>query len=338
MCANPRKLPDGIEAACHKCWQCRENRVNDWVGRCIAESKTALACHSITLTYGRDEAGNEDHLRAALLTYSDVQKYFKRLRKNGYPLRYFVAGEYGSEKGRSHWHLIAFWTERVPPHELNKRFIEEHWKDGWSHWEAPSYASIRYVMKYISKDIGAAERQGHVSLSKKPPLGAAYFDWLAGEYVRQGLAPQDLFYWFPEAIDRRTGKPRLFHLAKGSASADLFVAAYLRRIPYRQSPWSEVIEEYRNRHTPENCDLRFEGFRGKVPVPLRPPPGGSAPSFSERHNCYFSDTAYGRQWYFRNHEGDLIWHMKIGANESAENNAERLSDPSRRYREQSRGG
>ncbi|TIS17093.1 MAG: hypothetical protein E5X07_34615, partial [Mesorhizobium sp.] len=163
MCANPRHLPDGIEVACHKCWQCRENRINDWVGRCIAESKTARATHSITLTYGRDDAGIEDHLRAALLTYSDVQKYLKRLRKDGYPCRYFVAGEYGSEKGRAHWHLIIFWQDRVPEHELNRRFLQKHWTHGWSHWELPSYASIRYVMKYISKDIGVAERQGHVS-------------------------------------------------------------------------------------------------------------------------------------------------------------------------------
>ncbi|RWG23267.1 MAG: hypothetical protein EOQ55_00480 [Mesorhizobium sp.] len=342
MCANPRHLPDGIEVACHKCWQCRENRINDWVGRCIAESKTARATHSITLTYGRDDAGIEDHLRAALLTYSDVQKYLKRLRKDGYPCRYFVAGEYGSEKGRAHWHLIIFWQDRVPEHELNRRFLQKHWTHGWSHWELPSYASIRYVMKYISKDIGVAERQGHVSLSKKPPLGAEYFDRLAGDYVAQGLAPQDLYYWFPEAIDRRTGKPRLFYLSKGSASADLFVSAYLRRFAeaggcYLSTPWSDLIEDYRNRHTPENVDLRFEGFRGKVPVPHKPPPGGSAPTFSERHNCYFSDTAYGRQWYFRNHEGDLIWHTKIGANESVDNNLSRLADPSRRYREQSRG-
>ncbi|MES0175720.1 hypothetical protein [Mesorhizobium sp. M0006] len=282
-------------------------------------------------------------MNAALLTYSDVQKYLKRLRKDGFPCRYFVAGEYGSEKGRAHWHLIIFWTKRVPDHELDRRFNQKHWTNGWSHWEKPSYASIRYVMKYIGKDIGLEERQGHFSLSKKPPLGAAYFDQLAGDYVDAGLAPQNTIYWFPEVIDRKTEKPRLFYLSKGSASAELFVSSYLRRLgeaggSYLTSPWSELIEDYRNRHTPDDNTLRFEGIPGKVPVPTKPPPGGTAPQLSETHNCFYSDTATGRQWYFRNHEGDLIWEPKIGARVSVDQSALNKLDPNRLYRLQSRGG
>ncbi len=175
MCIAPNTLPDGTEVGCRECWQCRERKIDDWVGRCIAESKTAKRTFSISLTYGRDEGDNVDHIRAALLTYSDVQKYFKRLRKSGYVVRYFAVGEYGSAKGRAHWHLIVFYYDNasviadrklynaeveaglrrgkllpvpssaVPEHEISARgsdgdlrdvrFSDAHWQHGHAVWE-----------------------------------------------------------------------------------------------------------------------------------------------------------------------------------------------------------
>lgn len=234
MCIRPNQLQDGVLVACRECWQCIETRVDDWVGRCIAESRTALACHSITLTYG-----GGDHERAAVLTYSDVQKYFKVLRRRGYPCRYFAVGEYGSKKGRSHWHLIVYWLDRVPPHELGVRFDEYHWAEfakngkrlrsrGWSHWEKPgreiyeSTAAIRYVCKYVYKDQMDAEAQGFLSMSKKPPLGDAYFRELAGRYVAHGLSPQDFFYSFPEV--KRDGKKIRFCMH--GKTAENFIASF----------------------------------------------------------------------------------------------------------------
>ena len=142
MCISPNTLSDGTQVACRNCWQCRADRINDWVGRCIAESKTAVASHAITLTYGRvhlstenDAYGDAEHPRAAVLTYSDVQKYFKLLRRHGYPLRYFAVGEYGSLKGRAHWHIIAFWQDKAPPHELNtRRSCRRSGKPGLGAW------------------------------------------------------------------------------------------------------------------------------------------------------------------------------------------------------------
>lgn len=111
MCKNPQQLPDGTLIGCRYCKQCRGRRVLDWSGRCIAESKTSKAASVVTLTYG-----GGDTVRAAVLFYSDVQKLFKRLRKAGYPLKYLVVGEHGSEKGRSHWHVIIYWLDKPYPH------------------------------------------------------------------------------------------------------------------------------------------------------------------------------------------------------------------------------
>jgi hypothetical protein len=261
MCIRPILIPNGSEVACRECWQCRSRKINDWVGRNIAESRTAVASHSITLTYGRDDDGNADHLRAAVLTYSDVQKYLKSLRADGFPLRYFVVGEYGSQKGRAHWHMMAYWQERVPDHDLDKRFEEKHWPHGWSHFELPHKNSIRYVCKYIQKDIGKEERQGHLAMSKKPPLGADYFRDLADWYVENQLAPQDAVYTFDECRDEN-GKRIPFHLM--GRSLDLFLARYSYRWkqvhPDRHPPVSELLEEFEDRQTPEILRLGGDAF------------------------------------------------------------------------------
>lgn len=264
MCTQPNLLSDGTLVACRECWQCQERKILDWTGRCIAESKTSTACHSITLTYGRGQsgknAGKVSHERAHVLTYSDVQKYFKRLRKDGFACSYFVVGEYGGTKGRSHWHAIIFWHGAVPKHEIRtEMYMQEHWHHGFSFWDDVGPASVRYVCKYVQKDLNDAEAQGHLSMSKKPPIGSRYFALRAQKYVDAGLAPQDLFYTFPEAKDRE-GKKLKFLL--GGRSAELFLEEYVRRwrgypprgfhgppCPVRgwHYPPSELVEAYEDK-------------------------------------------------------------------------------------------
>ena len=193
MCQTPNRIPEVGFVACHRCWQCRENAINDWAGRCIAESKHSVACHAVTLTYGRDQEDNQFHERAAVLTYSDVQLFWKRLRKHKFPMRYFITGEYGSEKGRTHWHGLIFWKDRVPDIKLNRRLPFDMWGNGWAYWEKPTYKSVRYVCKYIQKDIGDDFRQGHLAMSKKPPIGDQFFKALAVQYASAGKAPTDRY-------------------------------------------------------------------------------------------------------------------------------------------------
>lgn len=236
MCKAPQTLADGTVVGCRNCSQCFGRSVDDWTGRCIAESKFASAPFFISLTYGRDENNNPDHLRAALLTYSDVQKYFKRLRAAGFPARYFAVGEYGAEKGRSHWHLLVFWKDGVPAHKPSTRavpvrFSQEHWKHGFSTWEPlgltaeDTAAAVRYVCKYLNKDLGGPERQALCRMSKKPLLGAAWLHERARLHVSQGIAPQDLFYSFPDCL-APDGSPKRFMLRPGSAAADLFCESF----------------------------------------------------------------------------------------------------------------
>lgn len=257
MCLSPNQVANGQLVACRECWQCRERKINDWVGRCVAESKTSTSCNMITLTYGKAlegaDLGEADHVRASVLTYRDVQHYFKRLRKNGYPMRYFAVGEYGSMKGRAHWHIIVFWKGEVPEHDLGGiRFMEKHWPHGLSHWDKVYPKSIRYVCKYIQKDMGKDERQAHLAMSKKPPLGDQYFRNRAETYVRNGLAPQDLFYTFEDCVDKHGEK---INFQMFSVTADNFLEHYLNTwkeaYPGVHRPGSVLLDEYEDKKTRE---------------------------------------------------------------------------------------
>ena len=177
MCIDPGKISDVGFVACRKCWQCKETKIDDWVGRCVAESKTAKAAHVVTLTYGHDlETGDTDNIRAAVLTYSDVQKYLKYLRVDGYPVRYFVVGEYGSLKGRAHWHICLYWQDKVPDHVLRENFSQKHWPHGWSYWDEASAKAVRYACKYMLKDVDDAEKQafGPMVSKKTAPWRSVY--------------------------------------------------------------------------------------------------------------------------------------------------------------------
>jgi hypothetical protein len=363
MCINPILLPNGEVVACRNCWQCTASKVDDWVGRCIAESKSAQRTFSVTLTYGRDKAGNVDHHRAAVLTYSDVQKYFKRLRESGYIVRYFAVGEYGKEKGRAHWHLILFFYNNqsiiekrieqnrtskkkrpvpngcVPEHEISERdregrleevrFSEKHWQHGWACWEElidgyemSAARAVKYVCKYLQKDLEDMEKQGHLAMSKKPPLGAAYFRSLAKSYVAKGLAPQDGYYRIP-GCDKPNGGEYKFRLR--GRSLELFIEAFVAEWAAvhgeRPLPSSEMVEEWLDEQENRHEELQLRPYQ-----PLLKPPKEEQYLWFMKDEQFLKDggvqcNKFGtyefrlgnRRWYWTRHrDGTVGWvHVDI---------------------------
>ena len=333
MCTNPVKISDVGFVACRECWQCRETKIDDWVGRNIAESKTATASHVVTLTYGQDRTtGDIDHLRASVLTYSDVQKYLKYLRADGFPVRYFVVGEYGSLKGRAHWHIILYWQGPVPDHVLRENFMQKHWPHGWSYWDKASHEAIRYACKYILKDPADEEKQGWGPMpSKKPPLGHEYFRRLAERHVEAGLSPQDLNYSFPDVRRipahartksaksfREAAKPITFRMTGKTAEnyLEYFVQRW-REVYNDDPPRSEPVWAYHDKKLIEYQERIAEPRflrREKGVVPLAPPFEGAKVQFCEKANCCFTETTKGRYWFSIDSEGDAVWHEKIRPN------------------------
>ncbi|QCS37249.1 replication initiation protein [Tortoise microvirus 75] len=262
MCISPIKLEDGIQASCRVCWQCRSNRVSDWVGRNIAETETATVSYAVTLTYGRSWDGRADHLRSVMLTYSDIQKMLKRMRKAGYVVRYIVAGEYGAKLERAHWHgVFHFYGAIVPEWEgQHLNWSQEQWDrvggihiPEWSQDGAPmghvhikkaTYAHTRYALKYLLK--AESLDQAKVAMSRKPPLGYAYFVSLAKQAAAQFIAPQDLNYKFN--VRKMSGEQEVMQFLLRGRMAEIYLDTYLAEWRAlhgtRPRPPSELVDTY----------------------------------------------------------------------------------------------
>lgn len=200
----PKDL-ESLELGCGRCVGCRLSRASSWAVRCQHEAQLFERNAFVTLTYDDDHMPEHGSLR-----YSDVQKFFKRLRKrrrgydaspNGeFPIRFFVAGEYGSQSWRPHYHALLFnfdfedksgfgeGTFRSPE-------LEALWPFGSSLLGPVTPASAAYVARYSLKKVYGREasesfyswterssgemcevRPEFAVMSRKPGLGSWWLD------------------------------------------------------------------------------------------------------------------------------------------------------------------
>lgn len=142
-----------IQVPCGSCVICLQNRSNSWYLRLHHELKSAITAHFVTLTYNNESLKRTEN---GLLTVnkSDVQNYFKRLRKreNNKDIKYYLGSEYGEKEQRPHYHAIIF-------NVAIKANIARAWRLndyplGNVHIGEVTEASIKYVTGYIGKKIG----------------------------------------------------------------------------------------------------------------------------------------------------------------------------------------
>lgn len=277
MCIKPRFEPYTQSlVACRQCWACRKGRVDDYVGRGLAESLTAAGVSVLTLTYAGDVPG------AVLLLHYDVRKFFMRLRKAGYPLRYILAGEHGSRHNRAHWHVIIYWQGSVPSDlpPLGEFAPWRFWPHGHVHSMVFSVSSLRYTIKYLLKDQDLETSVSRFSLSKRPLIGLPFFFSQADAMIEKRALPRDLFYTFADVLDRH-GKPYRFHLRGRAAERFLDRFEIGWRLRWGQPPplSDYLLDRY---HIPiarkESKDGLVPNFiprPGEVPQAQRRPVGAS---------------------------------------------------------------
>lgn len=187
MCIQPLTLADRM-VPCGKCVECKARRVSGWSYRLMQESKTAQSAHFITFTYENQQNCKESdtarvtHTGLRTLVLRDVQLFWKRVRRaaekrRGLPIKYYCAGEYGSNTQRPHYHAIVF--------NATVEELEGSWHLGYMHFGTVTGASIGYCLKYISKGTRVPMYKGD---NRKPEfsvmskgLGASYVtDAMAG--------------------------------------------------------------------------------------------------------------------------------------------------------------
>lgn len=212
MCISPNTIqvergPSWVDetVACGSCWQCRNNRVSDYVGRSLCEAQTSERSIALTLTY----APRTD-LAEKVITPRHFQRFVRALRKRGHLVRYIVAAEHGELKGRVHFHAVLFVRPNLNlpqsarptldwPHQKN--FHIEEWPHGhvYADLDADDKA-LRYICKYLLKYEGT---ESWISLSKKPPLGHGFFYEKALYAAKLGVLPSTFHYLPPNGSRTR---------------------------------------------------------------------------------------------------------------------------------------
>lgn len=255
MCIMPSEMiihkgpyPETIKVPCRECWRCRANRVNDYVGRCLAEASTSDWTLALTLTYApRDDLADKvltpSHFQQFARSLRDKAKYKTKTSKVHHSIRYLACGEYGALTGRAHFHCILFGKgEKLEiPHQKN------HHIDEWSHghvygdWNADEKA-LRYTCKYLLK---GESGEYWFSLSKKPPLGSEWFAQKARRSVERGVLPSSFEYLPPFGHRNR---PYLMTGATRRDYIDVLVTEWMEKRPLdrtRLSEWvAKALEKY----------------------------------------------------------------------------------------------
>lgn len=189
----------------------------------MAELSQQPYAWAFTLTYSDGEDGQAP-LGAKLFRYSDVQKFWKRIRSaakrkwgENLVLRFLVVGETGSRKGRVHYHGVIFasknivelghWEDNpVPVFQFDYRKRWSLWPHGFLQLQRCDRKSVSYAIKYLLKGrMNAKQSQGfaregktewlsssYLWVSKEPALGE---DWLMNKLsdgVKRGRVPSSL--------------------------------------------------------------------------------------------------------------------------------------------------
>lgn len=154
---------------CGGCEGCLLERSRQWAVRCMHEAQLWEKNCFITLTYEDPPPWNS-------LVHSDFQKFMKRLRKrfkgdkelvddrtgkSSHPIRFYMAGEYGSARGRPHYHAcifnfafedLKFLRRTNSGSDLYRSAqLESLWPYGYSSVGDVTFESAAYVARYVMK-------------------------------------------------------------------------------------------------------------------------------------------------------------------------------------------
>lgn len=183
-----------VEIPCGRCIGCRLQYSRMWADRCLAESTLHDDSYFVTLTYDDYNIPKSNYdidketgevKTSCTLVKRDFQLFMKRLRKNykyDNNLRFYMAGEYGSQTARPHYHAIIYGLKlddlklykRTPLgfNLYNSEFVNECWQHK-GHvviaevtWETCAYTA-RYIMK---KQTGSKAEEVYERYNIIPPF------------------------------------------------------------------------------------------------------------------------------------------------------------------------
>lgn len=185
-----------VPVSCGKCAACKCDYSRDWANRMILELQDHQDAMFLTLTY------NDAHLPISpqgfpTLVKRDVQLFLKRLRKylGDKRIRYYFAGEYGTNTHRPHYHAIIYgigintfddlvfrgYNNLGHPY-FTSPTLESIWGNGFISFSSVTWRTCNYVARYVLKKqaqrddfLGVCLPPFNVS-SRRPGIGLSRAD------------------------------------------------------------------------------------------------------------------------------------------------------------------
>lgn len=210
---------------CGKCIGCRIQRSRSWAARCWHEAQFYEHNCFLTLTYAPEHLPRGKHGKC-ILRISDYQSFMKRFRiyldRHHYhtKIRFFHCGEFGSKRGRSHYHSLIFGFD-FPDKEFYKfnklgqplyrsPTLDKLWGKGICIIGELTYQSAGYVARYcMKKEYGNKSDRGpgrseYITMSNRPGIGYRWFNKFKHQLLGVGfvLVPGKDKKWIKTEIPR----------------------------------------------------------------------------------------------------------------------------------------
>ena len=189
-----------LSLPCGQCIGCRLERSRQWAMRCMHEAQLHEQNCFITLTYDNTHLPSDGSLH-----YKDFQLFIKRLRKKfgNTRIRYYMAGEYGENFGRPHFHACIFGLDfhdkklwkRSPSGSMLYRSndLEILWPFGYSSIGDVNFESAAYVARYIMKKVTGHNSKAHYT-ETNPETGE--ITTRKPEFNKMSLKPGIGYDWY----------------------------------------------------------------------------------------------------------------------------------------------
>lgn len=241
---------------CQGCFPCRINRRRVWAHRLDLERQKHGDSSFVTLTYSEENLPKAYIHRGksysdGSLKHADVQTWLKRLRKALAPqkIRYFLAGEYGPETFRPHYHLALFGVHPTVAGGLDGRtgIVKSTWDLGHSLVGELNADSAMYVAGYVTKKMtqGKDKRSygkfpEYSRMSLRPGIGADAVEDIArvlespaglGSIEKSGDVPTALHYGkSPLPLGRYLRKRLRLELGRDEKCPEVVLQAYQQQM------------------------------------------------------------------------------------------------------------
>lgn len=270
------------EFPCGKCPPCRIQQRQEWTLRILLEMRDWSHAHFITLTYSDEWLPNglrcgvdsKGRLVGGELHKRDLQLFFKRLRKLMHPesLRYFAVGEYGTKKGRPHYHAVLFsnsdlgarldWNQEGKPVVCDS-LVHEAWFSGCRVDVVPilgrddSRQVARYCAGYVLKKLEkdqipkTATKPEFMLASRRPGIGLGNAaEVLAEMWSKKGFRPRWISVRHPKelhygkvAVDSLAGYPRCLMIRTEEEGITRTTGVHMVRLDGKKWPLSRTLRE-----------------------------------------------------------------------------------------------